>query len=99
MSLGKNDSTASEKKSAAALPPKPKSTPQDQQPGFGPTTDSQKTKSGKRAELVKFKFDKDDVKLRELEAVETSKKGKKQDNKPFDQFKDKPTTYKEEIYL
>ena len=48
--------------------------------------------------MVKFKFDKDDVKLRELEAAETSKKGKRDENRAFDQFKDKKTTYKEDIY-
>ena len=60
-------------------------------------TETQRKLSG-RAELVKFKFDQEDENLRELEAVETNKKGKKDDNKPFDQFKDMKSTYKDDIY-
>ena len=49
---------------------------------------------------MKFKFDDVAPNLQELEEVDTKKKGKAdaEESKPFDQFKGKKSTYKDEIY-
>ena len=55
-------------------------------------SDQNSTSNRRRDELVKFKVDGPNLKLEELEA-QTGKK-----SKPFDQFKGKKSTYRDDIY-